>query len=325
MKTVILRVYAVLLQAAHELSKQDEYKDYIDPYHTLIGYFNSVRELGGTVRLLQDDIPDRINRICKKYGYSSRRYLNRTKEITSRVSSYKIAELLEQLTITNNNKECLDVAIATNMIAVGMDVDRLGLMTVVGQPKQSSEYIQATSRIGRNYPGLVVTIYNPYRPRDISHYENFKGFHSQMYRYVEGTTATPFSARARDRVLHALVVAILRLTNIELAINKNANDIDSISDKILEEAKNVIMERVAVVSPKAQQDTLSEMSGFIEDWKQLSKEEKYLYYYVVNTEKYNRLLNYYSKPCTSKEKPTLNSMREVESSSSLYYYIEEAH
>jgi hypothetical protein len=125
------------------------------------------------------------------------------------------------------------------MIAVGMDVDRLGLMTVMGQPKQNSEYIQATSRIGRRFPGLVVTIYNPYRPRDLSHYENFKGFHSHMYRYVEGTTATPFSARARDRVLHAIVVALLRLKNEVMAANKGANSICDIENEIIEETKKV--------------------------------------------------------------------------------------
>jgi len=324
MKTTILRVYAVLLQQALELSKIEEFKEYVDPYYTLIGYFNSIRELGGTVRLLQDDIPARIKRIVKKYGYGSIRYLNRTKEITSRVSSYQIAELLEKLTIESDNKECLDVAIATNMIAVGMDVDRLGLMSVTGQPKQNSEYIQATSRIGRKYPGLVVTIYNPYRPRDLSHYENFMGFHSHMYRYVEGTTATPFSARARDRVLHALLVSLLRLKNGELAINEGAGRINEAADEVIQEAKDIILQRGAVVASKANDDTLREMDIFIDEWKHLCNSDKRLFYYVKNTENFNRLLNFYNEYCTPKEKPTLNSMREVESTSSLYYYTEGA-
>lgn len=196
-------MYALILQAAYTYSLQDEYKEVIDPYYSLVGYFNSIRELGGAVRLLQDDIPKRIYRIKNKYGLDKQRYLNHNVEITSRMSSYKIPEKLNQLEITCDSKECLDTAIATNMIAVGMDVDRLGLMVVTGQPKQNSEYIQATSRIGRAFPGLVVTLYNAYRPRDLSHYENFTGYHSQLYRFVEGTTATPFSARARDRVMHA--------------------------------------------------------------------------------------------------------------------------
>lgn len=135
------------------------------------------------------------------------------------MASYKIPEKLNQLEMNYHSKDCLDTAIATNMIAVGMDVDRLGLMVVTGQPKQNSEYIQATSRIGRAFPGLVVTLYNAYRPRDLSHYENFTGYHSQLYRFVEGTTATPFSARARDRVLHALIISAIRLYYPEMAKN----------------------------------------------------------------------------------------------------------
>ena len=330
-KTTVLRVYSAILEAAFDLSRQEEYADYIDPYYTLIGYFNSIRELGGAVRLLDDDIKGRIERLQKKYGHELRRFLRRTKEITSRIPSYEIGKVLEELTVGfdknkgENKQDCYDVVIATNMIAVGMDVDRLGLMTVVGQPKQNSEYIQATSRVGRSYPGIVFTIYNPYRPRDLSHYENFEGFHSQMYRYVEGTTATPFSARARDRLLHAIVVALLRLQNEEIAQNTMAGEIQNISNEILEKVKQVILDRVKVVAHKAYHDVELEIDSFIDEWKNLSAEDKKLTYFTNDKglERYNRLLNYYHSYCTSKEKPTLNSMREVERASTIYYFNEE--
>lgn len=154
---------------------------------------------------------------------------------------------------------CYDVVIATNMIAVGMDVDRLGLMSVVGQPKQNSEYIQATSRVGRQHPGIIFTVYNPYRPRDLSNYENFVGFHSQMYRYVEGTTATPFAARARDRVLHALVVSLLRLQVETMADNGGASNINDISDEQIKDIKDKILERVKIIAPSSYVDTEKEM------------------------------------------------------------------
>ena len=236
-KTTLIRLYSVLLQEAFILSEDPKYQDYVDPYYTLVGYFNSIRELGGAVRLLDDDINSRLKVLRKKYKNARQRFLgfDGKKEITSRIPSYQIAEILEKLAEpfdpSKERQSCYDVVIATNMIAVGMDVARLGLMAVVGQPKQNSEYIQATSRVGRKYPGIIFTVYNPYRPRDLSNYENFVGFHSQMYRYVEGTTATPFAARARDRVLHALVVAMLRLQTETMAGNKGASNILSISDE----------------------------------------------------------------------------------------------
>ena len=236
-KTTLIRLYSVLLQEAFILSEDPKYQDYVDPYYTLVGYFNSIRELGGAVRLLDDDINSRLKVLRKKYKNARQRFLgfDGKKEITSRIPSYQIAEILEKLAEpfdpSKERQSCYDVVIATNMIAVGMDVDRLGLMAVVGQPKQNSEYIQATSRVGRKYPRIIFTVYNPYRPRDLSNYENFVGFHSQMYRYVEGTTATPFAARARDRVLHALVVAMLKLQTETMAGNKGASNILSISDE----------------------------------------------------------------------------------------------
>lgn len=323
-KTTLLRTYAVILQTVFELSKQEEFKDIIDPYYTLVGYYNSIRELGGAVRLLQDDIPKRMWRLTKKYGYEHQRYLDKIRniEITSRMTSFEIPKKLKQLETSYEEKNCLDTAVATNMIAVGMDVDRLGLMVVTGQPKQNSEYIQATSRIGRAFPGLVVALYNPYRPRDLSHYENFTGYHSQLYRFVEGTTATPFSARARDRVLHALVISAIRLKYPEFAANDTAANIDDLTDDQITEVKAIILDRLNIIKPVVRADAENEIDLFIDWWKMLSHDQKSLRYYVVGTDRYNRLMNYYSENCTDLEKATLSSMREVENSANMYYYTE---
>ena len=325
-KTALLRIYAIVLQKTYDLSLKDEYKDLIDPYYTLVGYYNSIRELGGAVRLLQDDIPKRIQRIKKKFEMKMDRRLNsRTNvEITSRMPSYKIPDQLKKLETEFTDKDCLDTAVATNMIAVGMDVDRLGLMVVTGQPKQNSEYIQATSRIGRSFPGLVITLYNPYRPRDLSHYENFTGYHAQLYRFVEGTTATPFSARARDRVLHALIVAALRLTYPYLALNADAPKIRYLTSEQMSKIKSLILDRLNIIKPSARADAEEEIDQFVEKWKILAAQQKPLRYYVRTTESCNRLMNYYGEDCTDLEKATLNSMREVENSANMYYYTEGA-
>jgi Helicase conserved C-terminal domain. len=325
-KTTLIRLYSIILQTVLDLSKDSEFEDYIDPYYTLIGYFNSIRELGGAVRLLDDDIASRIRVVKNKYNSIVQRYIgiDGKKEITSRIPSWEIAQVLEKLAVPyDKNKEkqnCYDVVIATNMIAVGMDVDRLGLMTVVGQPKQNSEYIQATSRVGRQHPGIIFTVYNPYRPRDLSNYENFVGFHSQMYRYVEGTTATPFAARARDRVLHALVVALLRLKIEEMADNSGASCINDISDVEINEIKSMILERVKVISPSSYTDTEDEIDTFLSTWKNITKSDK-LYFFVPSVaDDKKRLLTYYGEFYADKEKPTLSSMRDVEQSSTVFYW-----
>ena len=324
-KTTLLRMYAIILQTSYQLAQEDDYKDVIDPYYTLVGYYNSIRELGGAVRLLQDDIPKRINRIKIKYNMDQLRYLNKKVEITSRMSSYEIPNKLRQLEATCESKECLDTAVATNMIAVGMDVDRLGLMVVTGQPKQNSEYIQATSRIGRAFPGLVFTLYNPYRPRDLSHYENFVGYHSQLYRFVEGTTATPFSARARDRVMHALIISAIRLKYPEMASNESAANISTLTDLQISEIKTLILNRLNIVKSEVREDVEDEIDHFIDWWKMLATQNKIkpLRYYVYGTEKYNRLMNYYGQSCNDVEKATLSSMREVENAANMFYYTEE--
>lgn len=182
----------------------------VDPFWTCVGYFNSIRELGGAVVLVEDDVRRSIDRVALRRGETPRR-LDTPSEVTSRVPTSDIPELLAQLAKPYPQAE-IDIVLASNMISVGVDIPRLGLMVVNGQPKTTAEYIQATSRVGRqSVPGLVVVLYNVQRPRDRSRYESFEMWHRALYRDVEPTSVTPFAPRARDRALHGPLVALLRL------------------------------------------------------------------------------------------------------------------
>ena len=162
------------------------------------------------------------------------------KELTSRLGSTAIPETLDLLesrfdpaileqhqepqeaAVASTSPRPLDVLLATNMISVGVDVPRLGLMVVAGQPKTTAEYIQATSRVGRKYPGLVCTVFNWARPRDLSHYETFEHYHSTFYKHVEALSVTPFSAGATARGLAALLVSLVRQPGFEFNSNDKA-------------------------------------------------------------------------------------------------------
>jgi hypothetical protein len=223
-KVVMLRCYLALLAAAQKAymnyGKKGDPANAADPYMTLLGYFNSLRELGGARRVIEDEVGSRLLGYAgrKRVGEKDALFLNRkiandVVELTSRVSTDKVSEAKRRLSLPFSEKEHVDVAIATNMISVGLDIIRLGLMVVFGQPKTSAEYIQATSRVGRDHerPGLVVTILNVHKPRDRSHYERFAYYHQTFYRNVEATSATPFSPRALDRGLAGTLVALARL------------------------------------------------------------------------------------------------------------------
>ena len=154
-------------------------------------------------------------------------------ELTSRVSTNKVADAKRRLTVTfcDTNKKTVkdrvDVALATNMISVGLDITRLGLMVVFSQPKTSAEYIQATSRVGRHLekPGLVVTLLNVHRPRDRSHYERFGAYHQSFYRTVEATSVTPFSPPALERGLAGTLVALVRHGHPSMTPPRGAGEI----------------------------------------------------------------------------------------------------
>jgi hypothetical protein len=159
------------------------------------------------------------------------------------------------------------------MISVGVDVNRLGLMTVLGQPKTTAEYIQATSRVGRQKtgPGLIVTIYNWVRPRDLSHFERFKHYHATLYRHVEAVSVTPFSSRARDRGLAGTFVAMHRLRNFSLAAEAAAARFDPGSPDA-DEVQQEVLERVAgiVNDPDNIDEVRRELKSLRDEWGDLA-------------------------------------------------------
>jgi hypothetical protein len=238
LKLVMLRTYLALLGAAQKAYEADGGRknpdNAADPYMTLLGYFNSLRELGGSRRIVEDEVVSQTTghakrrRIGQKEGlFANRTIAYEVVELTSRVPTNQVAEAKRQLALRFHEKDRVDVAIATNMISVGLDITRLGLMVVLGQPKACAEYIQATSRVGRDpeRPGLVVTLLNIHRPRDRSHYERFEVFHESFYRTVEATSVTPFSPRALDRGLAGTLVAMARLGHARMTPPKGATEI----------------------------------------------------------------------------------------------------
>jgi hypothetical protein len=238
LKVVMLRTYLALLGAAQKAYEADGGKknpdNAADSYMTLLGYFNSLHELGGSRRIVEDEVNTRITGYAnrKRRGQQDGLFANRSiayevVELTSRVPTNEVAEAKRKLALRFHEKDRVDVAIATNMISVGLDITRLGLMVVLGQPKTCAEYIQATSRVGRDpeRPGLVVTLLNIHRPRDRSHYERFEIFHQSFYRTVEATSVTPFSPRALDRGLAGTLVALSRLGHAPMTPPKGATEI----------------------------------------------------------------------------------------------------
>ena len=147
------------------------------------------------------------------YQFINRRSLSPAQRLTGEKSSDDVARILDRLSIQygNKNPNPINFCVATSILEVGVDVDRLSLMTVIGQPKTTSTYIQATGRVGRSKPGLVVTVYNPFKPRDVSHFENFSGYHGRLYSEVEPTSVTPFTSQALIRVLHSIIASFLMM------------------------------------------------------------------------------------------------------------------
>jgi hypothetical protein len=209
-QTAQVRTGAALLQAAADLPDTER-----DPWWTSLMFFNSLRELGTSVSLLQSDIPDYLYTMKLRRGSTDQRYLNQLMELTSRLRQDEVPESISKLERTVSSGRAIDVCLASNIIEVGIDISRLSLLTVLGQPKSTSQYIQITGRVGRNWqerPGLVVTIYSASRPRDRSHFEKFQSYHQRLYAEVEPVSVTPFSTPVLRRAVHAAAVLHIRQT-----------------------------------------------------------------------------------------------------------------
>lgn len=283
-----------------------------DGYSTLLAYFNSLRELGGAIVQMLDDVPDSMRLYADQRGESSR-VNSPPRELTSRVSQKEIIEILSELRTPAGQQGAIDVVLATNMVSVGVDVSRLGLMVMNGQPKTRSEYIQATSRVGRSaFPGLVVAVLNAAKPRDRSHFETFFGWHSTLYRDVEATSVTPFASRARDRALHAALVAMVRHLDPSMQEGPRLQDAP---DSLLAAVVGEIERRVLAIDPREKDACAVEIDELMGNWEARSPT------YYVNPMNINRSL-LVSADLNARRRatgrlppdawPTMNNMRSVE-------------
>ncbi len=265
-----IQAYVTLLTAAQKLRDlvgEDDPRT--DPYQTLVGYFISMRELAGMRRVVDDDIRSRARRSeLARRGLGPRR-IQHVEELTSRLPSARIPEVLERLETRVTDwhpqksdksvRRPYDVLLATNMISVGVDVERLGLMVAAGQPKATAEYIQATSRVGRRHPGLVVTIYNWARPRDLSHFERFRHYHATFYQQVEALSITPFATRALDRALAGLLIALVRLSGTRWNANGAAAEVTPTAEEV--------QRALAALSDRARQvSSTNDVGDLVEEW-----------------------------------------------------------
>jgi hypothetical protein len=330
-QTSIVRTYAAVLQKVKELAETNN-KLNIDYYWTLLGYFNSIRELGGASSLVYGDIRERLGQIQNRdlKLNEHKRYINKIEELTSRISSSEIPSTLKKLETSFGSikNEALDICLATNMVATGVDISRLGLMFIHGQPKTTAEYIQASSRVGREVPagpGIIFTLYSPSKPRDKSQYEQFQGYHSRIYSNVEPTSVTPFSINARERGLHAILIGLMR--SFSSGKLKETPLINDEFDYLLKIFTKIIKDRCEIIDPDEENNTINLLNKRANFWKKgfqsygdagnfkiLSDEGYFPLMYASSAEVREEIIR------DKRSLPTSTSMRGVDTESVLSIY-----
>lgn len=263
-QTAQVRTFSALLQAPATFPPEER-----DPWWTLMVFFNSLRELGTSLSLLQSDIPDYLWALQKRFALSSAeaRRLRTFLELTGRLRNDEVPKAMEDLEVetTSRGATAVDVCLASNIIEVGIDIDRLSLMCVVGQPKTTSQYIQVTGRVGRKWwerPALVATIYSPSKPRDRSHFEKFRSYHERLYAQVEPTSVTPFAPPVVDRALHAVIAAYVR----QAGTAAEAQSPHPFPDERVQEIRSVLEGRVEFVDSEEQQRFAEVFERRVTEW-----------------------------------------------------------
>ena len=312
-QSVMIKSVGTLMQGAHELDASPAIKD---PYWTAVGYFCSLRDLGGAIVRVQDDVRVLIQALGNREGSRGSRRQSSPLELTSRIDEQGIVATRAQLNNSMDTVNAVDSVLCSNMISVGLDIPRLSLMFMLGQPKTTAEYIQASSRVGRRYPGLVVMLYNQARSRDRSFYEHFQRYHGSFYAEVEATSVTPFASRARDRALHAAFVIIARHTVKALAGQGGAGAFNSQMPEV-HSIKDYLLERFSRQDASEAGDILQHLNSIIERWaKKASEYSDGLCYWGNPDTNGNLLVPFDTQTSTlnasSPEFPTMNQMRNVD-------------
>jgi len=324
--TLLIRTYAALFYATRYLKEKGINEEIIDSFWTITGYFNSIKELGGASVQIKNDVKSRYNFLCtQKFKdicdkEKMHKYLFLTnEELTSRnADNSRISEILKNLE-KNHENFAYDYILATNMISVGIDVDRLNTMIVDGQPKLNSEYIQATSRVGRKTSSLVIDLFNSSKSIDLSHYEQFVTYHSNIYKYVEATSVTPFSSMSREKALHAVLVILVRSLIPEMNSEAGARLIKEHREEI-ESLKKIILERVQKIDNLETEHVREELDYIIEEWENICDGEHLVYSkdWTKDGVLKRLLINAEETSEDAEGFSTLNTMRNVDMSSNIY-------
>jgi len=241
---MIANLFVARLEAYKKLI-QKGVNDYeiFDKYWTIVSYYNSLKDVGKIHNKVGDEISTFTSTLQNKlfgdnpnYKFNHAYLYNRDEELTSRIDSSKIKQTLKRLEENTFNEnsikkdkngntyvtDIIDLVLATNMISVGIDIDRFNIMLINGQPRNIAEYIQASSRVGRKYRGLVIDLLDANRARDKSHFEHFVPFHQAFYKSVEPVSLTPFTENTLAKMLASIMITYVRHKVPGMASNNSA-------------------------------------------------------------------------------------------------------